>query len=110
MRYNLPNNQSDILPNLLGLTSTEEIGLSEFEGFLKADILFTESLTSRTKFTISYIKRLHKTALEHLYSFAGKYRDVNLSKAGFPFAAAKFLQESMNEFEKEALSKLPNKY
>ena len=49
-------------------------------------------------------------ALEHLYTFAGKYRDVNLSKGGFPFAAAKFLPQSMSDFEKEILSLLPNKY
>lgn len=33
-----------------------------------------------------------------------------MSKAGFPFAAAKFLPETMAEFEKEILSKLKNKY
>lgn len=54
--------------------------------------------------------KLHKLALEHLYSFAGKFRDVNLSKGGFPFAAAKFLPESMAAFEKELLSTLTNTY
>jgi cell filamentation protein len=49
-------------------------------------------------------------ALDHLYSFAGKYRDVNLSKGGFPFAAAKFLPQTMENFNKELLSALPNKY
>ena len=110
MKYNVPNNQSEILPNLLGLTTANEIGLSEFEGFLKAEILFTENLSSRTKFSVSYLKRLHKTALQHLYAFAGKYRDVNMSKAGFTFPAAKFLSQSMGGFEKDVLSKLPNIY
>ena len=110
MKYNVPNNESEILPNLLGLKTTEDIGLSEFEGFLKAEILFTENLSSRTKFSVKYIKDLHKTALKHLYSFAGKYRDVNMSKAGFPFPAAKFLSNSMVVFESEILSKLPSKY
>jgi len=35
---------------------------------------------------------------------------VNLSKGGFPFAAAKFLPETMSAFEDQILSKLPNKY
>jgi cell filamentation protein len=110
MKYNVPNNESEILPNLLGLTTAGEIGLSEFEGFLKAEIFFTEKLSPRTRFSVTYIKRLHKTALQHLYGFAGKYRDVNMSKAGFPFPAAKFLVENMDEFQIEVLSKLPNRY
>ena len=98
------------MPNLLGLKSAEEIALSEFEGFLKAEIVLTEDLSTRTKFSASYIQHIHKLALGRLYPFAGKYRDVNLSKGGFPFAAARFLNQSTNRFEVEVLSKLPNKY
>jgi cell filamentation protein len=110
MKYQLPNNQTEILPNLLGLKSIDEIGLSEFEGFLKAEIILTEQLTVRTKLNTKYILNIHKIALEHLYSFAGKLRDVNMSKSGFPFPAAKYLAQSMSVFEDEILSKLPNKY
>jgi len=110
MKYTSPDSQNEALPNLLGLESTEEISKSEFEGFLKAEILLTESLTRQTKFTVDYILDLHKLALSHLYSFAGKFRDVNLSKGGFPFAAARFLPESMATFQKEILSTLPSTY
>jgi len=110
MKYASPDSQNEALPNLLGLESTEEISKSEFEGFLKAEILLTESLTRQTKFTVDYILDLHKLALSHLYSFAGKFRDVNLSKGGFPFAAARFLPESMATFQKEILSTLPSTY
>lgn len=84
-----------------------EIALSEFEGFLKAEIVFTEKLSSRTKFTAAYIQKLHKTALMHLYSFAGNMRNVNLSKGGFPFASAKFLNSTMLQFQTEILASLP---
>jgi cell filamentation protein len=110
VKYKSPDSQGDILPNLLGLTTEKEINESEFEGFLKAEIYFTEKLSARTKFDVKYILGLHKMALTHLYSFAGKYRDVNMSKGGFPFASAKFLPETMSEFETEILSKLKNKY
>lgn len=110
MKYESPNNQCEILPNLLGLRSAEDIALSEFEGFLKAEIILTEKLSSRTKFDVSYILKIHKLSLGHLYSFAGKYRDVNLSKGGFPFAAAKFLPETMNTFNDDVLSKLLKEY
>ncbi len=110
MKYKSPDSQGDILPNLLGPTTEKQINVSEFEGFLKAEIYFTEKLSARTKFDVKYILGLHNMALSHLYSFAGKYRDVNMSKGGFPFAAAKFLPETMSEFETGILSKLKNKY
>jgi len=110
MKYNSSDSQGDILPNLLGLSSLKEVNESEFEGFLKAEIYFTEHLNSRTKFNKAYILNIHKMSLGHLYSFAGKLRDVNLSKGGFPFAAAKFLPETMSAFDNEILTKLPNNY
>lgn len=110
MKYELSGSQGEILPNLLGLKSNEEIALSEFEGFLKAEIVLTEALTKRTKFSVAYILRIHRLALGHLYAFAGKYRDVNISKGGFPFAAARFIYQTMQAFDEEVLQKLPNKY
>ena len=50
MKYNIPNHQNEVLPNILGLVSHDEIALSEFEGFLNAEIILSESLTKRTKF------------------------------------------------------------
>ncbi|WP_145858985.1 Fic/DOC family protein [Pedobacter suwonensis] len=110
MKYQIPNDQNEVLPNKLGLTSLTDINLSEFEGFLKAEIILSERLTPSTKFSVSYILGIHKLALSHLYSFAGKYRDVNISKGGFPFAAARFLNETMKQFEQEILKELPKKY
>lgn len=110
MKYDLPDHQAPLLPNLLNLSSSDEIGLSEFEGFLKAEIILSSRLTKRTKFNVKYILQIHKLSLAHLYSFAGKLRDVNMSKGGFPFAGAKYLPQSMLTFDNEILKKLPVKY
>lgn len=110
MKYHLPDNQSEILPNILKLTSNKDIALSEFEGFLRTEIMLTEQLTARTKFNVKYIMQIHKLSLQHLYSFAGKLRDVNMSKGGFPFPGAKYLAQSMQTFDNDILSRLPNKY
>ncbi|MGA0556236.1 Fic/DOC family protein [Larkinella sp. VNQ87] len=110
MKYQVPYDQHEQLPNRLGLVAAEEITLSEFEGFLRAEIQLTQELTSRTRFTGRYIQKIHQLALGHLYTFAGKWRTVNLSKGGFVFAAAQFLPDSMNLFEKSVLKKLPNRY
>jgi hypothetical protein len=47
----------------LGLGSIEEISLSEFDGFLKAELLFTEKLSGRTTFSVNYIKSCIKKPL-----------------------------------------------
>jgi cell filamentation protein len=63
MKYDLPHNQAEILPNILNLTSSEDIALAEFDGFLKAEIMLSEKLTSRTKFNVKYIVQLHRLSL-----------------------------------------------
>lgn len=110
MKYELPKNQDEILPNLLNLSTIEEIGLSEFEGFLQAEIFLTEKLTPSTKFNLEYVLNIHQIALQHLYSFAGNLRTVNISKGGFVFPAARYLANSMNEFDADVLSKMPDTY
>jgi len=110
MKYQVPQAESEILPNIKGLISAEEIALAEFEGFLESEIRLTEKLNKHRRFTVKYILGIHKLALSGVYQFAGKYREVNLSKGGFPFASARFLPETMLAFEKEILAKLPRKY
>lgn len=97
MKYDIPEGQAEILPNKLRLTKAEDIAISEFDGFLEAEILLTESLDSKTRFTTAYILNIHKLALNHLYTFAGKYRNVNLSKGGFQFSSALYLPQSMKD-------------
>lgn len=109
-RYTTNEAESESFPNLLGLKKETEIAEAEFEGFLTAEIMLTEQLTKQTKFNCGYIKNIHKLALGRIYSFAGKYRTVNMSKSGFLFPSALFIPQSMQMFEEEILSKLPDEY
>lgn len=109
-RYTTNHEEGEVLQNLLGITDQGLLHAAEFEGFLMAEILFTECLTSDTRFTVKYIQDIHYTALHRLYSFAGKFRTVNMSKGGFVFPAARFIPESMSAFEKEFLLPLPKTY
>lgn len=109
-RYTTNEEESQCLPNLLGLRNSEEITEAEFEGFLMAEIMLTEQLTSTTRFDCQYIRNIHKLALGKLYSFAGKYRTVNMSKGGFLFPSALFIPQSMQFFEKNILLHLPDHY
>lgn len=109
-KYTTNEAENELLPNLLGLTNREEIAEAEFEGFLTAEIVFTEHLNTHTHFNCKYIQDIHKLALGHLYTFAGKYRTVNMSKGGFLFPTARFIPESMQLFENDVLIKLPDEY
>ncbi|WP_143706028.1 Fic family protein [Emticicia sp. TH156] len=72
--------------------------------------MLVTKLDAQTIFDLDYIKNMHFIALYELYDFAGKWRTVNLSKKGFSFAAAKFLDQTMLNFEVEMLKNLPNEY
>ena len=48
---------------------------------------------------------LHNRWLADIYAWAGDYRQVNVSKAGFMFAAAGQIPRLMEEFEAECLAK-----
>ena len=109
-RYTTNEEENQCLPNLQGLTIPEEIAEAEFEGFLMAEIMLTEQLTTITRFDCRYIRHIHKLALGDLYSFAGKYRTVNMSKGGFLFPSALFIPQSMQTFEEEIRRPLPEVY
>ena len=102
--------EGKILPNLLGLKSVGEIQQAELEGFLYAYKVLFDELTLTTRFNIQYILRMHRLALGHLYEFAGKPRTVNISKGGFMFPPAKFLKQSLKDFDTNMLEKLPDEY
>jgi cell filamentation protein len=110
MKYHTPKSENEILPNKLGLTESEKIAEEEYRGFLRAEIKFKTELDDIKKFNWEIISSIHKTAFSHLYEFAGQLRQVNLSKGGFMFPAAKFLPSAVEEFEKEFLSSLPDSF
>jgi cell filamentation protein len=109
-KYSVPENEGQILPNKLGLTSLAEIEKEEAKGFVRASLQLTNELTDETTFNVEYINNLHYLALGHLYDFAGKYRKVNMSKGGFTFPSALHLDQSMIAFQKQILNDLPMEY
>ncbi len=77
----------------------EAIALKQAE-----DALFRKYGASHC-FTAKDICQMHKLWLGKIYSWAGQYRKVNISKGSFPFAAAAHISQLMEEFEKGQLAK-----
>ena len=64
------------------------------------------SLWSSDKFndmkagTFKTLAKIHKILFDEIYYFAGKLRDVNISKGNFRFASALYLNEAVSSVEK----------
>ncbi|HRD52556.1 MAG TPA: hypothetical protein PKY96_07905 [Flavobacteriales bacterium] len=65
MKYDLPGDQGEVLPNLLGLTEQRAVELAEAEGFLRAEITLYDELEDGTIFDVAYVQRMHRLALGH---------------------------------------------
>jgi len=104
-KYDLPFSEQEILPNRLGLTQASDIGAAETLGFLFAQEVLLQELSSATPFDVTYLYRLHRLALGHLYDFAGELRRVNVSKGGFLFPSALLLDGIMVDFEHHFLER-----
>jgi cell filamentation protein len=85
MKYYPPSNHiyyenSDIPINKLDIHDSQLIRELERELLLKSYEYFHTNLTETTCFDQNYLKSIHKHLFETLYTWAGEYRTVNISK------------------------------
>ncbi len=107
MKYDSPKSEGEILPNKLGLTDPIQIHREEYRGFLRAELKYESQINRIEKFDWELISSIHQAALSHLYEFACELRQVNISKAGFLFPAAKHLDNAVVIYEQEFLKTIP---
>ncbi len=115
--YDVPNYKgsyiehgTNVLRNKLEIQDESKIYLQETLGFANAEESFLNKLTKRTKFSAKYICDIHREALGEIYYFAGRYRTVDLSKAGHNFFPHPYISTAMQYFENEYLVNLPANY
>lgn len=82
--------------NKLGIVNPEEIEALEAQLFLKTYEHFHKNLNKKTTFNQKYLKNLHEFAFSKLYSWAGKYRNKNISKGHTVFCQAIHLKKQMD--------------
>jgi cell filamentation protein len=98
-----PGSRGRVLRNLLGIRSKREMDQVEAQEQLHTLEELVRIYDQTHRFTAADVRRIHKMWLEPIYAWAGKYRQVNLSKGDFPFAAANQIPRLMMEFEKGPL-------
>jgi cell filamentation protein len=68
---------------------------------LRMSQLKKNPLYNSIDFSVQYIKRIHFFLFQDIYSWAGKYRTVRISKNDFMFAYPEYIDQELNkEFEK----------
>ncbi len=80
----------------------------------KAYALFESSLINNIEVgTTKGLQQIHAYLFGGLYDFAGQIRQKNISKAGFKFATAQYLENTIREIEKmpeDSLEQIIDKY
>ena len=94
-----------VLKNLLHISSEVDMEQIETSRFVELSQNMIFSLYQNKRFHVSDIIEMHHEWLKDVYSWAGHYRQVNMSKGGFTFAAAHLVAKLMQDFEKEVLAK-----
>ncbi len=90
-----------ILTNKLGIKNQLELAKEEERiSKLKAKALFESGFLDTLKAgSFESLRIIHQKLFEDIYDFAGKIREVNISKGNFRFAPAVYLHEAIKKIE-----------
>jgi cell filamentation protein len=99
-----PGSNEQVLRNRLGIKSPKEMDDAEARALEKAMVELVGKYDAEHRFTATDIREMHKRWLGEIYEWAGGYRQVNVSKGEFPFAAAARVPDLMVEFERNVLA------
>ncbi len=99
-----PGSDGKVLRNLRGIISPEEMATVETDELLRVSEHLLGEVGQEQTFTVQDIYGMHRQWLESIYSWAGKERQVNISKDGFSFAMARTIPNLMSEFERKQLA------
>jgi cell filamentation protein len=100
-----PGSNDLVLKNRLGIMSPQEMDVAEARALERAMNSFIGSYGESHRFMVADLFALHKDWLSEIYDWAGQYRQVNISKDGFPFAAAAQVPRLMALFERDVLQR-----
>ncbi|KPK29105.1 MAG: hypothetical protein AMK70_16480 [Nitrospira bacterium SG8_35_1] len=100
-----PGSGKRVLKNLLGIKLKREMDEAETLALQKATDQVMEVYSRGHKFNAKDIRIIHELWLGEIYEWAGEYRNVNISKGDFTFAAAGRIPQLMEAFAREQLRK-----
>ena len=98
-----PGSNGLVLKNLIGITSKQVMDEADARALEQAMDVLVRAYSETHRFTATDLCDCHRTWLGNIYEWAGRYRHVNVSKDGFPFAAAAQVSVLMDQFERDML-------
>ncbi len=98
-----PGSGGRVLKNRLGIKRKREMDKVELEAQLRAFTKLAGMFNIEHRFTAKDICRIHEVWLGDIYGWAGRYRQVNVSKGEFPFAGAAQIPKLMKDIERGVL-------
>jgi len=98
-----PGSDKQVLRNRLGIKSPQAMDDAEALALESVMTEVVRKYNEKHRFKAADICALHKAWLGDIYDWAGDYRQVNVSKGSFLFAAAGRIPSLMTEFEKNVL-------
>lgn len=99
-----PGSNGTVLKNRLGITSLAEMQRAETMALLQTTEAMADFFDQNHRFSAQDLCDMHCHWLGGIYPWAGKFRNVMVSKGGFPFASPAFIPQLMMTFEKEHLA------
>ncbi len=99
-----PESNDTVLKNKLGIIDSGEMEVLETKALKRAHKIILDKFDSEYRFSSNDVCTMHRIWLSKLYYWAGKYRNVNISKGNFSFAAAYLIPKLMSHFEEKILS------
>lgn len=100
-----PGSNEQVLGNRLGIKLPKEMDDAEARALERAMVALVGHYDEKHRFTASDIRHIHKRWLGEIYEWAGDYRQVNVSKGEFPFAAAARVPDLMAQYERNVLAR-----
>jgi cell filamentation protein len=98
-----PGSNEQVLKNRLGIISKQDMDAAEARALEQAMDVLVRTYDETHRFTATDLCDCHRTWLGDIYEWAGHYRQVNVSKDGFPFAAAMQVPALMDQFDQDVL-------
>lgn len=100
-----PGSSNQVLRNRLGITSKQRMNEIEAQALGKTLDVLVRQFNETHRFTSADLRDCHRIWLGNIYDWAGNYRQVNLSKDDFLFAAAAQVPFLMQQFEQDVLGR-----
>ncbi len=97
--------KNQVLRNRIGITSKQGMNDAEARALQKTLDVLVRQFDETHRFTALDLCDCHRIWLGDIYDWAGDYRQVNVSKGDFLFAAAAHIPSLMTQFEREVLGR-----